>query len=513
MFLDVCVKREIMDLKAHCPHPGCQEILELRHIEVHQAKCQFLPIPCPNMCGCLCNLAEIENHLAVSCEKRQVPCQFCQCMVQLDRMQHHHKGCPKVSVKCPHCEEMIIQEMLQSHIDMQCSKVEVPCAFTTVGCKEKMKRELLEKHLEKCIHQHMALLTNSLIRFQFSVSQLITNQHRSMVEGPSLDFAPDYRGHMNVTGEMFPPGLRPHYVQDPMASESSPVLRPSFVHDPSNLQRPRLSEDSHTSGVSSISSSMESLQVQQSEYSQQPRRYQAWPISRGGKTEHWQSKQDGRNSPEVLVLKDRLKYQEQKTAVQEQKIFELHTKVRSGDQKLAEKDETIDSLRDQLRNIEARNCAGKFYWKLEQFSSLCEEANLKGSDSVVRHSQGFYTSFHGYKLCVRVNINFKDPNKGYVALFIHFMKGEFDDYLEWPFEGNITLSIEDQNIDYIKRKHISETLIAKPGLAAFDKPASNRNHKGFGYMEFAPLASIDNGTYVKDGAIVIKVIVCPTSDK
>ncbi|XP_033111167.1 TNF receptor-associated factor 6-like [Anneissia japonica] len=467
MFLDVCVKREIMDLQARCPHSGCQQVLELRHIEVHQANCEFLPIPCPNRCGTFCLLAGIEEHLAKACPKRRLACEFCEAMVQLNRMESHLDVCPKVKVECQYCGEQLVQEQVKSHIDMYCPKVEAPCVFTLMGCKEKMVREKLQEHLNQSLHKHMSMLANNLMQLQFSTAHTITHQYRSLADD---------------------------HPQDQL-----------------------------TSGISSITSSMDSMQMKQPDYRHQSRGgyTTSWQQARGGMNEHTrQQSREGRDSPrpqdletEVLILKDRLKYQEQKTAVQEQKIFELHSKVLLGDQKLAEKNEIIDILKDQLRNIEARNCGGKFYWKLEHFHSLCEEANLKGSDSVVRHSVGFYTSFYGYKLCVRVNLNCKDPNQGYVSLFIHFMKGDFDDYLEWPFQGNITLSIEDQNIDFVKRKHISETLIAKPGLAAFDKPASNRNHKGFGYMEFAPLASLEKGSYIKDGAVLVKVVVCPTSSK
>ena len=35
MFPDLCVRREIMDLMAHCPHTDCVDIIELRNMEVN----------------------------------------------------------------------------------------------------------------------------------------------------------------------------------------------------------------------------------------------------------------------------------------------------------------------------------------------------------------------------------------------------------------------------------------------------------------------------------------------
>ena len=78
----------------------------------------------------------------------------------------------------------------------------------------------------------------------------------------------------------------------------------------------------------------------------------------------------------------------------------------------------------------------------------------------------------------------------FVALFVHMMKGDYDDILEWPFTGRIVLSILDQTEGAEFRSHISEPLVAKPHLVAFQRPTERRNYKGFGYVEFFPINEI-----------------------
>ena len=48
------------------------------------------------------------------------------------------------------------------------------------------------------------------------------------------------------------------------------------------------------------------------------------------------------------------------------------------------------------------------------------------------------------------------------------------------------------------RQHISEILIAKPSLLAFQRPTAPRNYKGYGYVEFALIEHIRDPQYIKN---------------
>ncbi|CAE1267169.1 TRAF6 [Acanthosepion pharaonis] len=87
--------------------------------------------------------------------------------------------------------------------------------------------------------------------------------------------------------------------------------------------------------------------------------------------------------------------------------------------------------------------------------------------------------------------------------------GEWDDVLTWPFRGKIVLSVLDQNPVADQRQHAVETLVSKPMLAAFQRPTTHRNHKGFGYMEYVPLEVLDNSTYVVNDTLILKAQVFP----
>ena len=61
------------------------------------------------------------------------------------------------------------------------------------------------------------------------------------------------------------------------------------------------------------------------------------------------------------------------------------------------------------------------------------------------HSPPFYTHPQGYKMCLTVYANGCGDGKGtHVSAFAQLMRGEFDDNLEWPFRGDVTVAMLNQ---------------------------------------------------------------------
>ena len=61
------------------------------------------------------------------------------------------------------------------------------------------------------------------------------------------------------------------------------------------------------------------------------------------------------------------------------------------------------------------------------------------------YSPPVYTHHQGYKICLRVHANGLLSGAGtHVSVFVHFMRGEFDHSLKWPFRGVISFHLLDQ---------------------------------------------------------------------
>ena len=67
-------------------------------------------------------------------------------------------------------------------------------------------------------------------------------------------------------------------------------------------------------------------------------------------------------------------------------------------------------------------------------------------------SPPMYTHHHGYKICLKVFADGRGLGEGtHVTATVNFMRGEYDDFLTWPFRGIISIQL----IDQIGRNHRS----------------------------------------------------------
>ena len=64
------------------------------------------------------------------------------------------------------------------------------------------------------------------------------------------------------------------------------------------------------------------------------------------------------------------------------------------------------------------------------------------------YSPPFYSHIGGYKMCLRVDANGHGSGEAtHVSVFVHLMRGEYDDQLKWPFRGDITIQLLNQSRD------------------------------------------------------------------
>ena len=96
------------------------------------------------------------------------------------------------------------------------------------------------------------------------------------------------------------------------------------------------------------------------------------------------------------------------------------------------------------------------------------------------YSPPVYTHHQGYKICLEVDANGYDTSKGaHVSVFVHFMKGEFDDSLKWPFRGNISLRVLDQ----LKAEDHKVHIIAYGGTWDYCRSRVTGKQRGLGFCQ------------------------------
>ena len=154
-----------------------------------------------------------------------------------------------------------------------------------------------------------------------------------------------------------------------------------------------------------------------------------------------------------------------------------------------------------VQTLQATSYSGVFVWKIPEVKRRRQEAKMGRTISL--YSAPFYTSRHGYKLCLRLYMDGDGSGKGsHLSFFLTVMRGEFDSLLQWPFKQTVSLMLLDQD----RQRDIIQSFRPEPSSASFQRPRMEMNVAS-GCPNFAPLSVLDNPSYVKEDTLFLKCII------
>ena len=154
-----------------------------------------------------------------------------------------------------------------------------------------------------------------------------------------------------------------------------------------------------------------------------------------------------------------------------------------------------------VQTLQATSYSGVFVWKIPEVIRRRHEARTGRTISL--YSAPFYTSRHGYKLCLRLYMNGDGSGKGsHLSFFLTLMRGEFDSLLQWPFKQTVSLILLDQD----RQRNIIQSFRPEPSSASFQRPRTEMNVAS-GCPNFAPLSVLDNSSYVKEDTMFLKCAI------
>lgn len=472
MFPDSCVEREILQLRVKCPNYtlGCSRTVDLNYVDAHTQGCDYQPVICPNECAATVLQKELEHHLLSQCILRLTKCQLCEQPCAFDQEQVHLLTCVYVSVACELCSAMMPRGNVGKHMTTTCPKVVVACTFVEHGCQEKMNRSNLDEHMTQAVQHHIQLLSSAYKKINTFVSDL------SRTVGL-------FQGSGNFSRQ---PSLRSH------ASTSSPIAEhqicPNFdvlsIHCDRTLEKGVGFNEEFNGGESAFGA---------------VGGIDAYDLGKDNHNESSSKTDDKAQSQTQMILKDL----SEKSVNLDQRMLEETIRLNNLSKRIEEIDRRVE---DSLADFNGRFCNGEFVWKIPQYSNECYEQRQRPG-LLVKHSPSFYTSQFGYKFCIRTNVTRKNY-ENFLSLYIHMMQGENDCFLDWPFHGQITLSVLDIS-NSPKKNHATEIMASKPGLEAFNRSPDVRNMKGFGFTEFLNLSKIldPESCYLRNDTLFIKAIV------
>ena len=132
------------------------------------------------------------------------------------------------------------------------------------------------------------------------------------------------------------------------------------------------------------------------------------------------------------------------------------------------------------------------------------------------YSSGFYSSSGGYKICLCVDVNGCGEALGtHLSCYVCLMSGEYDDTLEWPFQGVVTVELLNQLED--KNHHLKTTVFNDITPNSSKQRIIGKDYGvGFGQLKFISQDLLKNQSptnceYLVDNTLYFRVSVNITS--
>ena len=201
---------------------------------------------------------------------------------------------------------------------------------------------------------------------------------------------------------------------------------------------------------------------------------------------------------ENLALQQRMTDIENKFHASFQKLNEKHSSAVKSYEDIVRKLQTTESevaaLKEELKKQKRR------------VDRLVNHPGFPVDYYVIRTNRpvylpAFYTHPHGYRMRLWVSPNGYGAGKGtHVSIMTYVLDGPFDDYLNWPFQGMITIQIVNQVGDH---DHVEE-------IIDYTDNTPKRFTDGWGYHDFLAHNELQYNAerqtqYLKDNTLHIRV--------
>ena len=186
---------------------------------------------------------------------------------------------------------------------------------------------------------------------------------------------------------------------------------------------------------------------------------------------------------------------------------ELKDTVRALQQSVSQMQVSMEEVTLKQEILEVKTISGVYIWKVNEVQRRAREA--RGGKTVSLYSPPFYTSAHGYRLCLRAYLYGDGAGKGtHVSVFLVIMRSEFDDVLLWPFKHRVVISLVNLDNPLKPDAGITHKFVPSQQSSSFEKPKETFNVAS-GFPQFAPLSILTDSRYVKNDTMYFRVKLEP----
>ena len=189
------------------------------------------------------------------------------------------------------------------------------------------------------------------------------------------------------------------------------------------------------------------------------------------------------------------------------KLHHYTSNVDIMDQRISQLQLLHDDLTLKVEVQEVKTINGSVVWKVNEVQRRFRDART--GKTVSLYSPPFYTSAHGYRLCLRAYLYGDGAGKGtHVSVFLVIMRSEYDDVLLWPFKHRVAISLVNLDNPLKLETAITHKFMPNPQSSSFEKPKETFNLAS-GFPQFAPISVLTDPMFVKNDTMYFRVKLEP----
>ena len=484
-FCHACLKKVQANSK---PCPACNHEGFSAHpnLGLRQSLTQ-LPVRCSHHkdgCEWIGELGELDKHLNLNPEpdKRLDGCQF-----------------PKIP--CVHCANLFERHLIPNH-ESECPQQPVKCDFHFAGCNVRLQCGDMPAHLAECAAEHLSFVAKRLEGDGRQIVELETKLAKAVQEKNVLEMA-----------------------KNCLKEEVDELKKDTKV----SIQKVDRQVDARTRDIDELKRQQNQRGQQQERDINELKRQQERDINELKRQQERdinelkrQQEQRGQQVDEQERDIDELKRQQLQKGqhiswwiivavvvaiaalVMSSSVNRsvLHQEFSQHVTKLETKhNEMESSFNSHIREVTSKQkqISKLVHTPIVPVTFTMTDFEKHKRDDDHWYSEAFYTHYpHGYKMCLGVDANGTGDGEGtHVSVYVFLMRGEFDDYLKWPFRGDITIQLLNHLED---KEHHSMTLPftdTAPDDIAHRVTTGERGEKGWGYHTFISHEELDRANGAK----------------
>ena len=569
VFPDKRLKRSLNEYRVYCSNKeeGCEWVGELgeldRHLNLQPPSekrfvgCLFSEVDC-SFCSHHFQRRYVQTHQSEYCPSRPYTCQHCNEYSAAFEVvtTKHWPLCAFFPLSCPNSCEMILQRReLENHVEKDCLLTPIDCDFSLVGCKVRLARKDMPSHVSRDLSAHMSLLQtyvaahpgDTVILMPLlvgSVQKLVIDNEslrnensvlkKSMSELKETSCAQQYSLEKLTHTGTLPFGFTmPDFAQHKLDNDEwfSP---PFYTHTHGYKMCLKVFLNGYSNAKGKYVSVFNFLMP--GEYDDELE----WPytgtidvhlVNQLQDQNHHKASLSFEYATDFIGLKRVTGLHRAERACGGRHEFITHTAL-----DLSHKENTRylndDKLRFTITKCSISNWSAVTSKKVSIIESIVEAIEPKvcvvpieftlrkfehlKSTNCFWFSPSFYSHQQGYRLCLDVYSNGDGNSKGtHVSIFTHIMLGQFDDSVQWPFRGTITIQLLNQIED---KNHVeaindySDVVDPKCRMRVTSSTSSRvPRSSGWGFYEFIPHSSlgynaVQNTQYLRNDTLRIRIL-------